>query len=396
MQPKLWKLYTVVGILASIVMTGGSCGVEEESGPLLPAGLVLTRAGGAAQPASSMGKSIAADVRPQRARDGAAMVGAPTMGSTTTVTTDVNPAVVGQTITFSAQVGPLGAVSPGGTVDFRDKDTMMPLRDCTGMVCQDCIGISIALSMGGRPTCPTSYSQVGSHTVLATYNGDGTFLPSSGEYTETVEPAETTLTLTPSWTFNDIGQPITYTATVSPVAPGSGTPTGIFAFWKNGILITDPGCTTAVCTTTFSESGLNSIVAVYRGDGNFLGSSNSYLQLIHGCTVQGELWAWDLVKSLHVSPTEGIDLREGITTIKVISPTVTRCSSPGVPPSSATLSGIISSATPKSLIGDYVTLQVNVPLGSPPSATLTDTTTNTTYQVNPPYIVHNLTITPAP
>ncbi len=379
MQPRLWKPCAVTSLLIVAIIPSGACGVQEEAKPF----------------ATYTDNVVTPSVPPLSATNITGGLGAPaSMRSTVTITADVNPAMVGQTVRFSAEVGPLGPVSPGGTVDFTDKDTGMPLRDCTGMVCQDCTNISIQLSPSGVPTCHGSYSQAGSHTVVVSYSGDGTFAPSSGEYAETIAPAATTPTLTAAGKSKDIGQPITFTATVGIVAPGSGTPTGLFTFSKNGEVITDPGCTTAVCTTTFPQAGTYDIVATYSGDGNFLGSSGTYLETIEGCKVQGELIG---ANYLYVSSTSYMYLAAGSTSIKTSSAVVTLCSSPGVAPSSATLSGTIISGKPAALIGHSVTLQIYLPeRGSFPYATLMDNTTHLSYSVMPPYDDYSLKITSGP
>ncbi|HTR72601.1 MAG TPA: Ig-like domain-containing protein, partial [Solirubrobacteraceae bacterium] len=79
-----------------------------------------------------------------------------------------------------------------------------------------------------------------------------------------------------------VGAPVTYTATVVPVAPGAGTPTGKVAFSDGHGSIA--GCSeaqldegspdTATCTTAHeSPAGSVEVTATYAGDSNYAGSS---------------------------------------------------------------------------------------------------------------------------
>ena len=71
-----------------------------------------------------------------------------------------------------------------------------------------------------------------------------------------------------------LGQSVTFTATVGPLIPGPGTPTGTVTFEENGIPL--PGDSTVALvdgTSSFSTSlltpGNDSITAVYSGDDYF-------------------------------------------------------------------------------------------------------------------------------
>ncbi len=81
-----------------------------------------------------------------------------------------------------------------------------------------------------------------------------------------------------------VGAPVTYTATVSPVAPGSGTPTGTVSFSDSHGPIA--GCETqplnlgspdsATCITSHERPpGSDEVTAVYTGDENYAGSSGT-------------------------------------------------------------------------------------------------------------------------
>ena len=85
--------------------------------------------------------------------------------STTALTSTVNPAVFGQSITFTAAVTSLtGTGTPTGTVDFEDGTTLLG----TGTL------------NNGTATFSTSALSVGSsHSITAVYLGDSTFSTST-------------------------------------------------------------------------------------------------------------------------------------------------------------------------------------------------------------------------
>ncbi|WP_461097829.1 Ig-like domain repeat protein, partial [Streptomyces bullii] len=131
----------------------------------------------------------------------------------TTVTMVPNPSVVGESVTFTASVAPIapGAGTPTGTVTFDFGDGTTP---------------ATATLSGGTATTTHAYlTRTGSpYTVTATYSGDTDFVPSSGIDPQTVSRASTATVVGSSPDPSVVGQPVTFTATVAPVAPGAGTP----------------------------------------------------------------------------------------------------------------------------------------------------------------------------
>src|SRR5439155_26291299 len=123
-----------------------------------------------------------------------------------------NPSVFGQSAIFAATVSAVspGAGTPTGTVTFSVDGT--PLETNT-------------LAAGVVRYTNTTFS-VGSHLITAAYNGDGSFNTStSSTLTQTVAKASTTNTVTSSLNPSVVNNSVTFTATVSAVAPGNGTPT---------------------------------------------------------------------------------------------------------------------------------------------------------------------------
>lgn len=190
----------------------------------------------------------------------------------TAVTSSVNPSVFGQSVTFTASVlaAAPGAGTPTGTVMFLDGGS--PIGSGT--------------IIGGVATFATSALAVGSHTITTSYVGDGNFNGSAGALTgnpQVVNKGNTTTTVTSSANPQTAGQPVTFTATVSAVAPGAGTPTGDLEFLDNGSPINECGGATgeplsggiATCTTSTLSPGNHTITTSYGGDGNFNDSTGS-------------------------------------------------------------------------------------------------------------------------
>jgi hypothetical protein len=182
---------------------------------------------------------------------------------TTSVTSSVNPSVYGQSVTFTATVTPVspGAGTPTGTVTFYDGTASLG----TGTL------------SSGDATLSTSSLSTGTHSVTAVYGGDTDFTGSSSiAITQTVNQASGTTSVSSSVNPSVAGQPVTFTATVTPVLPGAGTPTGTVTFY-DGTASLGTG-TLSSGSATFSTSSLSvgshSITAVYSGDSDFTGSSS--------------------------------------------------------------------------------------------------------------------------
>jgi hypothetical protein len=184
----------------------------------------------------------------------------------TTVTSSVNPSVFGQSVTFTATVsaGPPGAGTPTGTVTFVDSGSP----------------IGTGTLSGGIATFTTSALTVGNHTITTNYGGDGNFNGSTGSLTgnpQVVTKTNTTTTVTSSANPSVFGQSVTFTATVSPVAPGAGTPVGTVTFLDGGSPIGTGTLGGGIATFTSSALavGNHTITTSYGGDGNFNGSTGS-------------------------------------------------------------------------------------------------------------------------
>ncbi|MFD7501423.1 Ig-like domain-containing protein [Streptomyces sp. NPDC059850] len=181
----------------------------------------------------------------------------------TLVTATPNPATFGQSVTLTATVIPLGAGTPTGTVTFT----------ITG-------GPTLTGTLSGGTTSVTAPGlSVGIHPVVAVYSGDTNFLSSTGTTLIAVIQAATTTSVVSSPDPSTLGQSVTFTATVTPVAPGAGAPTGVMTFvigGSGGGVFTQP-VTAGVATLTLTTLGVGThpVIAIYGGDTSFLPSSGT-------------------------------------------------------------------------------------------------------------------------
>jgi hypothetical protein len=192
----------------------------------------------------------------------------------TTVSSSTDPAVVGQTITFSSTVSvpSPGAGTPTGTVAFTDNGGNTTL--CSG---------TLSGSSPYTASCTTSYATTTTDSVTATYGGDTNDAGSSSStlsQSVVADPTSSSFTFAPSAPVS--GQTVTLTDTVAAAAPGAGTPTGTVAFTDNGGNTTLCSGTlsatttdTASCTTSYPGTTSDDVTASYGGDGNYGASSSS-------------------------------------------------------------------------------------------------------------------------
>jgi hypothetical protein len=129
-----------------------------------------------------------------------------------------NPAGGGESVIFTATVTPaFNAGALTGGVTFYDGATALG---------------TVAIS-AGQAQFSTSSLSVGTHSITAGYAGDLNYLPStSAALRETINSTATTTAVSSSSNPTTFGQPVTFTATVTPQGPG--TPTGTVVFSDGG------------------------------------------------------------------------------------------------------------------------------------------------------------------
>src|SRR5262249_1308480 len=184
----------------------------------------------------------------------------------TTVTSTINPSVFGQSVTFTATVSAVapGTGTPSGTVTFLDGGN----------------SLGAGTLSGGVATFSTGALAVGNHTITTSYGGDTNFNGSTGSLTgnpQVVNKASTSTSVTSSLNPSVFGQSVMFTATVSAVAPGVGTPTGTVTFLDGGNSIGTGTLSGGVATfsTGALAVGNHTITTSYVGDSNFNGGTGS-------------------------------------------------------------------------------------------------------------------------
>src|SRR5262249_20135546 len=159
---------------------------------------------------------------------------------------------------------PPGGGTPTGAVTFMDGTTTLG---------------SGTLS-GGSATYSTAALAVGTHTITVVYGGDVNFTGTTSAGVNQVVNRDAPATPpTSSATPSLYGQQVTFTAVITPAAPGAGAPTGTVNF-VDGTTVIGSG-TLANGTTSFTTStlvlGSHPITAVYGGDSSFSGSTSPSL-----------------------------------------------------------------------------------------------------------------------
>ena len=181
------------------------------------------------------------------------------------------PAVVGQSVTFTATVSGAGGPRPTGTVQFVDEGNGP-------------IGPPVALDAQGVARV-SGRAGAGAYRIRADYGGDGTFSASSATVTSTIQRAATTTTLTSSANPAALGAQIVFTIAVDVVPPGDVAPFGSLQMTIDGQPAGEPipleGYDGVTLTVRAPNVATSDVVGVtYSGDDNTLPSSASINQVV--------------------------------------------------------------------------------------------------------------------
>jgi len=188
--------------------------------------------------------------------------------TTTTLSSDINPAGGGQLVTFTATVTPGYKGTATGTVTFYDGATAIGTSS---------LSLAKTKSGGQQATFSTSSLALGAHSITAAYGGDTTFLPStSAVLTETITTSTTATTLASSLNPSIYGQSVTLTANVT---SSGGTPAGTVTFTDGANTLGTSALSGGQATLSINTlgAGPHSITATYSGDVGFNSSSSSPL-----------------------------------------------------------------------------------------------------------------------
>ncbi len=177
--------------------------------------------------------------------------------TTTSLTSNINPSVFRQDVTFTATVT---GNNPTGTVNvFAGSDLL-----CGG-----------TLPAGGTTvSCSSTALLAMSHVITARYLGDAVnYTSTSAPITQVVNKAATTTSVIAPVAVT-LGQPVMVTATIAVTAPGAGTPTGVIAI-SDGTVNCNIILPATSCSLTPTSIGPRVVTASYGGDPNYLASSNT-------------------------------------------------------------------------------------------------------------------------
>jgi hypothetical protein len=184
--------------------------------------------------------------------------------TTTTLTASPNPVITGKQVTFTVTVQATGSSPLTGFVDLSINGNFTP-------------GLSL---VNGVATTAIPFSTVGTYAVVATYTGDPNNATSSAMVNLSVQAAlglsPTTTTVASSVNPAEVGEYLTYTATVA--GNGGSTPTGTVNFFFGSNTVPVAGTLgsngIATATTAFPNPGDYQITANYSGDANNAGSAS--------------------------------------------------------------------------------------------------------------------------
>jgi len=191
--------------------------------------------------------------------------------TTTALTTSPNPSGPGQAVTLTATVRPVPPATgvADGIVTFKDGATVLG---------------TATLNASGVATFSISTLAGGAHSLTAAYGGSDNFAAStSAAVIQNVRDSASTTSITSSPNPQKRRQPLTFTATVRPVAPAVATPTGTVTF-RDGATVLGTATVNAAGVATFSttrlEAGTHPITATYNGDLKFGGSVSAVLNQV--------------------------------------------------------------------------------------------------------------------
>ena len=190
---------------------------------------------------------------------------------------------LGQPVTFTADIAPALAGSPGipgGSARFFNGPAIPA----------NLLGVA-ALSNGVATFTTPNLSVLGvAHTITVVYLGDANYITSSNSTPFTVNKGPTTTTVSASPAGSVFGEPVSFTAVVAPVIAGFGTPSGTVTFYDGPVSVADQiGAAqplVAGAATLNNYAGLlaatHTINAVYSSDANFAASSGVLTNFIVG------------------------------------------------------------------------------------------------------------------
>ncbi len=183
--------------------------------------------------------------------------------STVTVTSSLNPAAYGQPVALTATVSDSEGVPPTGFVVFSEGATIYG---------------SVTLNAGLAQLTLTQLL-VGKHNITAQYGGDGADNSANAIFTQTIQGAATTTSVSSDLDPSSFGQSVTFTATVT---SSIGTPDGTVTFKQGSQALATVSLASgqAQFSTNTLGTGADSITAAYSGSSAYAKSQGSVSQIV--------------------------------------------------------------------------------------------------------------------
>jgi hypothetical protein len=189
--------------------------------------------------------------------------------TTTSLVSSLNPANLNQMVTYTATVTSQAGGSVNGAVTFTDSYST---------------AATVVTLLNNRASYSTSYPKgdIGAHVITATYPGSlHNALGSQSKLTEFVRGAVSKTVVTTSGSPSFVGQPVTFTATVTSMS--GAIPDGELVTFYNGskLLASVPMAGGKAAYTTSLLSAVKHVVkAAYLGDTKFEPSSGAVVQVV--------------------------------------------------------------------------------------------------------------------
>jgi hypothetical protein len=188
--------------------------------------------------------------------------------ATVIVTASPNPSAFGQSVGLVATVTSAAPGGPTGTVTFKSGSTTLGTASLTA----------------GTAALATTKLPVGVDAIVATYNGDAQDGKiTSAPFTQMVNQATISLTLTSSLNPSPFGKTVKFTATLTSngsLPSGSGQ---VVIFGSNDTTLGTGNIAggKAVFSTATLPSGFDQVTATYAGSGDYSSASASVTQNVH-------------------------------------------------------------------------------------------------------------------
>jgi hypothetical protein len=185
-------------------------------------------------------------------------------GVSETLTSSLNPAKAGQTVTFTAQLTAASG-TPTGDIQFLDGSNLVSTQTVSGK---------------GSAAFSTSSLAVGSHTITANYRPTGSFGATTASLTQVIEGDATSTSLTCQPNPIDAYGAAQLTATVT---SANGTPTGSIQFTQNSRLLATQSLLNGTTTLAFTPSVAETytLTANYLPTGPFAASSATCIEVVN-------------------------------------------------------------------------------------------------------------------